>query len=35
VAGIRERFGNHLSEKEAQMVVEVFERVKSANLESH
>ncbi len=35
VAGIRERFGNHLSEKEARMVVEVFERVKSANLESH
>ena len=33
VAGIREHFGSHLSDEEARIVVELFERVKSANLE--
>jgi DNA-binding MarR family transcriptional regulator len=33
--GIRERFGSNLSEKEARIVVEVFERIKSENLERH
>lgn len=35
VAGIREHFGMHLSEEEARIVVELFERIKSANLERH
>ena len=34
VTGIRERFGSHVSDEEARIVVEVFERIKSANLES-
>ncbi len=33
VAGIHERVGNHMSEEEARVVAEVFERIKSANLE--
>lgn len=33
VAGIHERVGTHMSEDEARVVAEVFERIKSANLE--
>jgi MarR family transcriptional regulator, 2-MHQ and catechol-resistance regulon repressor len=32
VAGIHDRMGQHLSDNEARVVTEVFERVKSANL---
>lgn len=32
VAGIHDRMGQHLSDREARLVTEVFERVKSANL---
>ena len=31
VAGIRKRFGSHLSNEEARIVVQIFERIKSAN----
>jgi DNA-binding MarR family transcriptional regulator len=34
VAGIHERIGIHLSDDEARIVAEVFERIKAANLES-
>ncbi|WP_158296629.1 MarR family winged helix-turn-helix transcriptional regulator [Nocardioides albidus] len=33
VAGIRDRVGRHLSDEEAQTVIEVFERIKAANLD--
>lgn len=32
VAGIHDRVGQHMSEEEARLVADVFERVKSANL---
>ena len=34
VAGIHERIGNHMSREEARLVAEVFERIKSENLQS-
>ena len=33
VAGIHERVGNYMSDDEARVVADVFERIKSANLE--
>lgn len=33
VTGIHERVGDHMSEDEARVVAEVFERIRSANLE--
>lgn len=32
VAGIQERVGQHMSDEEARVIAEVFERVKAANL---
>ncbi len=34
VAGIHERIGNHMSREEARIVADVFERIKSENLQS-
>lgn len=33
VAGIRERVGQHMTDEEARVVAEVFERIKAANLD--